>query len=319
MEHKIERFRRHTLISGPVRTILTVACILVARADVSPQDRAVIDRAIGAKGVFVPDDGVYKVVLPREAATIFQDYQTLSPNLGLNSWAGFNSAIHKDAIMSGQFLLLDDEVNPVISVALDAGLDITGLAAVAIFEGPRLYTLDVSGRGTFQALAASFRKGLDEVRRVRRAGTSRPSRPARPAVPQENAIDSQPLDAILSMRGTVVNGVYRGALGKRTMMWGEVLGREMGFTSWISFAGMNDHAVVQGELVETPDDLPKVLRALRTKGINVESIRNHTFGEHPQYLFIRFWAKGAAVELARSIRSVLDVDFGAIPPPGVKM
>src|SRR5262249_28829451 len=86
MEQKIEMYLRNALIAGPLLTILAVASSRMARAEVPVQDRAAIDRAIGAKGVFVPDDGVYKVVVPREAAMILQDYQTLSPNLGLNSW-----------------------------------------------------------------------------------------------------------------------------------------------------------------------------------------------------------------------------------------
>jgi len=116
-------------------------------AEMPPQDRAAIERIIGAKGTYVSDDAVYKIVLPREAATVVQDYQTLSPNFGLNSWAAFSSAIHESALLSGEFLLLNDEVSPVLSAALDAGLETTGLAVSSVFDGPRLYTFDVFGRG----------------------------------------------------------------------------------------------------------------------------------------------------------------------------
>jgi len=125
-----------------------------ANAVVSQEARALIERLTGGKGTYAADDGVYKVVFPREEATIVQDYQSLSPNLGLNSWSAFTSAIHHEAVLTGQFLLLEDEVNPVITVALDAGLDVTGLAASSLFEGPRLQTLDVTGTGTFQGLAS---------------------------------------------------------------------------------------------------------------------------------------------------------------------
>jgi hypothetical protein len=290
---------------------------MTVMAAVPPQVRVSIDRITGGKGAYIADDGAYKVVFPREEATIVTDDRTLSPGLGLNSWVSFASAIHHEAILTGQFLLLDDEVNAVLTVTLDAGLEVTGLAASSVFDGPRLQALDVTGLGTFENLAAAFRKGLDEVRRVRRT-TTRP-KSALPAVPTANAIDAAPLDAVLSMKGVVTGGVYRGALGKRAVLHGELVGREMGMSTWFSFAGTNDRALAQGEFVETAGDLKKVLTGLRAKGVNITSIRNHTLGEQPQLVFVRFWGQGTALELAKALRYVLDVDFGAISPPGAKL
>src|SRR5229473_1390267 len=290
---------------------VTVGLSIAVMAAVPPQARVSIDRITGGKGAYVADDGAYKVVFPREEATIVTDDRTLSPGLGLNSWVAFTSAIHHEAILTGQLLLLDNEMNAVLTVALDAGLEVTGLAASSVFDGPRLQTLDVTGLGTFENLAAAFRKGLDEVRRVRRM-TTRP-KAALPAVPTASAIDAAPLDAVLSMKGAVTGGVYRSGLGKRALLHGEQVGREMGMSTWVSFAGTNDRAVAQGEFVQTADDLKKVLRALRARGINIASIRNHTFGEQPQVVFIRFWGQGTALELARALRYVLDVEVGGMP------
>jgi hypothetical protein len=97
-----------------------------------------------------------------------------------------------------------------------------------------------------------------------------------------------------------------------------VVGREMGFSTWVSFGGTNVQATVHGEFVESPEDLQKVLKALRMKGVSIESIRNHTVAEHPQLLFVRFFAQGNAVELARAVRYVLDVEVGANVVPREK-
>ena len=123
------------------------------------------------------------------------------------------------------------------------------------------------------------------------------------------------------MRGTVVAGVYKAAIGKRAVIHGELIGRELGITTWVSVSGTNDHALAHGEFVEMPDDLLKVLKAMRMKGINIESIQNHTVGEHPQFVFIRFWAQGAALELAKAkaLRYVLEVDVGTISAPEAKL
>src|SRR5260370_29559327 len=166
---------------------------------VPPQARVSIDRITGGKGAYVADDCAYRVIFPREEATIVTDDRTLSPGLGLNSWVALTSAIHHEAILTGQFLLLEDEVNPVITVALDAGLDVTGLAASSLFEGPRLQTLDVTGTGTFQGLASAFRKSLDEIRRVRRTATLRPTKFVVPAWPLGSGIDGGPRGTLLSV------------------------------------------------------------------------------------------------------------------------
>src|SRR5947208_3112372 len=69
-----------------------------AMAAVSEQTRTSIDRTLGHNGTDILEEGVYKILLPRAEATVVQDYQTLSPNLGLNSWATFSSGVHHEAI-----------------------------------------------------------------------------------------------------------------------------------------------------------------------------------------------------------------------------
>src|SRR6266478_2595181 len=89
-----------------------------SKAEVPEQARAAIDRIVGTKGANIADEGVYKIVLPREGATIVQDYQTLSPNFGMNSWAAFTPGVRHEAMLTAQLLLLEDEVDPVLTAVL---------------------------------------------------------------------------------------------------------------------------------------------------------------------------------------------------------
>jgi hypothetical protein len=225
----------------------------------------------------------------------------------LNSWVAFKSAVHHEAIATGQILLLQDEVDAVPAKALNSGLEVTGLASSSFFAGPHLRTLDITGVGTFQNLAAAFRECLDEIERVRK-GLGNKALP--PEAQLVSSIDPEPLDRILSMKGVVIDGVYRAAIGTRTLLHGEQIGREMGVSTWVSFAGDNDRAVMHGELVTGPDDLQTALKALSAKSIKVASIRNHTVGEHPQIVFVHFWTEGSAIEMAKAIRYVLNVQVG---------
>jgi len=304
----------HRLITFYVPAIIIGLLASVAAAEVSEQARSSIDRVIGHKGTYIPEEDVYKITLPKEAATIVQDYQTLSPNLGLNSWVAFSSGVHHEAVLTGQFLLLDEEVNPVLDVVLDAGLDVTGLGDSCSFDGPHIQTMDITGLGTFPTLASAFRKGLDAMQHVQQATAVSPKRASKRSTPIESAIDPGPLDAILSMKGTVMAGVYKAAIGKRTLLNGELVGREMGMSTWVSVAGTNGHAFAQGEFVESPNGLRKLLTALRARGMNISAIRNHTVGEHPQSIFVRFWGEGTAIQLAKAVRYALDVEVGAVSP-----
>lgn len=297
--------------------LAAITIVLLANtetAEISQQTRTSIDHVIGRKGSYVPEEGVYKIILPREDATVVQDYQTLSPNLGLNSWVAFASGVHHEAILTGEFLLFDDEVNPVLDAVLEAGLEVTGLAASSSFEGPHLHTIDVTGLGAFPNLVSAFRKGLETIQRIRRTEAVSPKQSVAPTIPIESAIDPGPLDALLSMKGTLVGGVYKAAIGSRTLLNGELIGREMGMSTWVSIAGQNEHALAQGEFIESPSGLRKLLQALRARRLNIASIRNHTAGEHPQCVFVRFWGEGTGIQLAKAVRYALDVQVGAISP-----
>src|SRR5215469_4212496 len=291
-------------------SLLAAIFVSSSIAEVPEQTRSALDRIIGGKGTYIADEGVYKVVLPRTAATVVLDYQSLSPNIGLNSWVAFTSAVHHEALLTGQFLLLEDEVDPVLTTVLNAGLQVTGLADSSLFGEIRVKALDVTGIGRYQDLASDFRKGLDEIGHIRANASRKSTKVAPPDVPFENSIDPGPLNTILSMRGGISDGVYKATIGRHALLFGEPLGREMGISTWIAVAGTDTHALAQGEFVATSGELQDLLRALRSKDFKIVSIRNHLAGEHPPLLFVRFWQQGRSVELARGLRYALDVQVG---------
>jgi uncharacterized protein DUF1259 len=133
-----------------------------------------------------------------------------------------------------------------------------------------------------------------------------------PELSLDSSINVKPLNTILSMRGTVSDGVYRAVIGRRALLYGEPVGKEMGISTWIAVSGSDSEAVALGEFVATRDELQDLLKALRSKDFHVTTIRNHMAGEHPQFLFVRFWKQGEATELAKGLRYALDVQVGAI-------
>ena len=71
------------MLANVLVTLLAVVFSTFAMCEVPQQERD-RDSVTGGKGTYVDDDGVYKVIFPREDATFVRDGQTLSPNLDLN-------------------------------------------------------------------------------------------------------------------------------------------------------------------------------------------------------------------------------------------
>jgi hypothetical protein len=78
------------------------------------------------------DEGVYKFVIPRQGTVRPRDDETMY--LGFNSWVAFTSATHEEATVAGEFLLLEDELNPVLTSLFGDRLQVTGLAQSSIFD-----------------------------------------------------------------------------------------------------------------------------------------------------------------------------------------
>jgi Domain of Unknown Function (DUF1259) len=255
----------------------------------------------------------YKFAFPRTDLSVHVGRQRLSPAQAPQSWATFSPSMHQEGIVNGEIILLEAEVNRAMSAALGAGLEVTGLGTTLLFEQPRLLTMNIWGEGTFQSLATALRKTLDEIGRNRSGRLSSPAAAVLP--PLGNSIDPAPLNTALSMHGLLTDGIYRAAIGRVAVVNGTPIGREMGMSTSIVVFGTNDRAIVQAEMIVGPDELQRVLKALRARDFTVTSIRKRTVAEHPEVMFVGVWKQGTAIDLARGLRFALDVEVGNVQPP----
>ena len=98
-----------------------------------------IDELTGLKGKLNEQEGVYKVSSPRTDLKVSVDGWEMPPFMGLTSWAAFMPDRKDEAMVMGDLVLMQDEVNPVMSAALDNGLQVTALKCkpVRIPQTPR--------------------------------------------------------------------------------------------------------------------------------------------------------------------------------------
>ena len=205
-------------------------------------------------------------------------------------------------MVMGDLVLLENQVNPVMSVALEHGLDVTALHNHFFWETPRVMFMDIGGMGDEAALAAAVGKVFEQIRQTSGgAGTPSPAE----IDPAETSLDPKKIAAILGHEGGLKDGVYKVVIGRTTKMRGHAVGAAMGINTWAAFAGSDDRAVVDGDFAMLEPELQDVLKALRKANIDVVAIHNHMVGEEPRMMFLHYWGIGSTEALARGLASAL--------------
>jgi len=267
-------------------------------------DTAKIDNLTGLKGKMNEKEGVYKVPFPRDDAKIAVGGWTMPPFMGLGTWAAFTET-KNGAMVMGDTVLFEDEVNPVMSVALDNGLSVTALHNHFFFDHPKVYFMHIEGQGTVEQLAGAVRKVYDKAKEIRTANPQPQDSFGGTGLPEKNSISAEPLNKIFGMSGETNTGMVKFTIGHPATMDGVKIGNAMGVNTWMAFAGSDDNAVVDGDFAVSEDELQSALKAIRAGGINIVAIHSHMTHESPRILFFHYWGRGPAKELAEAIQGAL--------------
>lgn len=275
------------------------------QAEITEAVRASIDRITGAKGAYTSEEDVHRVSFPRSDLKVTIEGRPAHPFMGFGSWAAFTPG-HSGTMVMGDIVLLEDEVSPAMSAALDNGLEVTALHNHFFFESPRVMYMHIGGKGDPAKLATAVKKVIDAQLAVR-AASAEPARAfAGNPVPAINSISAAPINEILGHNGETNNGMYKVTIGRAATHHGAKIGKQMGVNTWAAFAGDDRMASVDGDFAMTEGELQGVLKALRRSGIHIVAIHNHMTNEQPRFVFLHYWGKGPARDLARAVRSALD-------------
>lgn len=275
----------------------------------APIDANAVASATGGKPEVSPD-GVVKVSFPRDDVAVEVDgWMKMPPFMGLTSWAAFTPGAKPgvEAMAMGDLVLFEDEVNAVMSAALDRGLDVTALHNHFFFDKPRVYFMHIGGEGSVARLGEGVKAALDALRAVR-AKSAQPASAFGAPPPMPSKIDGAKLDAVLATKGQSKDGMYKAVFGRKTTAeCGCTVGKAMGVNTWAAFAGGDDDAVVDGDFAVTDAELQPVLKSLRGAGVDIVAIHSHMTGESPRILFLHYWGRGRAEQLARAVKAALDL------------
>src|SRR5437762_7608195 len=268
-------------------------------------DTAKIDNLTGLKGKLNEKEGVYRVSFPRADVKVTVDGWQMPPFMGLGTWAAFTKGAQTEAMVMGDTVLFEDEVNPVMSAALDNGLSVTALHNHFFFDRPKVYFMHIEGQGTVEQLATAVRKVYDKIKEIRAASPQPKDSFGGTSLPEKNSISAEPLNAISGMNSEVSNGMVKFTIGHPATMHGVKIDNAMGVNTWAAFAGSDDNAVVDGDFAITEDELRPALKALRVAKINIVAIHSHMTHEQPRILFLHYWGRGSAKDLANAVKGAL--------------
>jgi uncharacterized protein DUF1259 len=255
-----------------------------------------VDTAFGRKAAVVSSD-VHRYAFPRTDLTVTLDGVSIKPTLALGGWVAFKP-MGNEIMAMGDLVLLETEINPVMTKMLENGLDITAVHNHLLRATPATFYMHVGGHGDPVKLATAIRTALAESK----TGSAAP-----PAID----LDTAQLDQIIGVKGQANGGVYQFGVPRRASvaMNGMRLmpAGPLGVATGIGFQPTGSgKAAITGDFVMVATEVNPVIKALRQGGIEVTALHSHMLDEEPRLFFMHFWTNDDAVKLAKTLRLALD-------------
>lgn len=283
-----------------VLVCLAAAAAAMAQPPMPREYQQVLDM-LGRKGDF--KDGVLKVNIPRNDLKVTIGGTATPTPFGFGGWLAMSRGDGGMQVMMGDLVLTEPEVNPVLSALLEHGLEVTALHNHFYFEQPRICYMHVHGMGQAAALARQVKPALDLIGHAPAHGAPQPGAVA------AGSLDTAAIAKTVGHEGEQSGPVYKITVGRPDVHlkdMGAPLNARMGLNTWAAFYGSDKAAEIAGDVAMLPAELTPVLKALRQHNLDVVAIHNHMTGTTPMIVFLHYWGKGPAQELARGFRSALD-------------
>jgi Domain of Unknown Function (DUF1259) len=283
-----------------VLSILSVSWLVVPQA--LPSEYEEVLTILGKKGDY--RDSVLKVNVPRADLAVTIAGRDAPTPFGFGGWVAFTKATGGSEVMMGDLVLTEEEVNPVMSLILSNGLEVTALHNHFFREEPRVLYMHVHGRGAASELARKLGPAItwiDEVARKRGA-------PA--AAAAKLTLDPERLARIVGHSGEINGPVYKITIGRPDIDLrdhGAVINARMGLNTWAAFVGTDEDAMVAGDVAMLEHEVTPVLAALRERGIEIVAIHHHMTGTLPVVIFLHYYGTGPAARLAEAVRAAIDL------------
>jgi biotin operon repressor len=227
------------------------------------------------------------------------DGVALRTGFAFGGWLAFQP-MDTQAMVMGDLVLTQDEVNPVMRKLKEGGIEISALHNHLLRAEPMTLYMHVQGHGDPVKLASALHAGL--------ALSKTPFAPP-PGTSQPANIDMIGVDRILGYFGQDSGGIYQFGIPRAQPVTdqGMALPGAMGAAIAINFQSTGfDTAAITGDFVLLATEVNPVINALQSNGIEVTALHSHMLDEQPRLFFLHFWANDDTRKLATGLRAALD-------------
>jgi hypothetical protein len=275
-----------------------------ANAQDMPSDYQQVLKVVGKSGDYKAN--VLKVNIPRNDLHVtVKDFPVPTP-FGFGGWFALTKGDGGNDVMMGDLVLLQDEVNPVMSALLEHGLEVTALHNHFFWEKPQVAFMHIHGHGKALDLANQIKPALDLIGHV----VSAPAQEVRGASPSaKTTLDTARIAKIVGHEGEQTGAVYKITVGRDDLTvkeMGATINARMGLNTWAAFVGTNEDAAVAGDVAMLESEVTPTLKALRGHGLEVVAIHHHMINSRPVVIFLHYWGRGPADKLATGFKAALD-------------
>jgi len=291
-----------------MRNLISIGVVVIsaaaATAQTMPADYDAVLKALGKQGDF--KSNVLKINIPRSDLKVTIDGIATPKPFGFGGWLAMTKGTGGDDVMMGDLVLLEDEVNPVMSALLSNGLEVTALHNHFFFESPRMFYMHVHGHGKAADLAKMAKPALDLI------GKGSPQHQSTVSGGASNIsagqMDTAKIAKLVGHEGEQNGQVYKITVGRDDLKLKEMgasINARMGLNTWAAFFGSDANAQIAGDVAMLANEVTPVLKALRGNGLNVVAIHHHMTGS-PTVYFLHYWGTGSVEKLATGFKAALN-------------
>lgn len=282
----------------------------------SAEEQAAIATALGKKGTYNEVQATYSVPLPRNDLKVTVKGESVPIPFGFGGWVAFKKTLDgKQTVMMSDTVLLESEVNPLIDATHAAGLEVGAIHNHFFYEQPRIFYMHLHGMGDTAELASQYARAIRNTKlfpanqpTTASQGANAVSAAPNPETGKE-LFDLPSLDEIVQHKGVVNGSTYKYTVGRddiQIVAMGAAMTAAIGLNSWASFAGKQDAAHIAGDIAMLEGEVNQVVKTLRSHKLDVVALHHHMLGEQPRTVFLHYYGRGPAPELAKGFRAALD-------------